>query len=143
MSVRSWRQLRFAQAKTLEQYRISRSRSGAVFAEDSGRRRMTTAYRVGKITSVVTSDETYGPHLVVKPQAFSGRPPTPSDSSQPTRVVYPMPNLVVGNYAVDEYVALWITDGAEFAVKLDAERYFGALHEPAGRPSGWDQYVTL
>ena len=115
MVVRSQEQLRRDQAELLEAYRSGRTRSGAVRSAGA---ETATECRIGKITSVVTSDETHGPHLVVKPQVFSGRPPAPSDSTMPTRIAYPTPNLAVGNYKINEHVALWIADGAELAVKL-------------------------
>ncbi len=115
MSVRSKEQLRHCQAELLAEYRAARTHGGRVSATGT---MATTGYRIGKITSVVASDETYGAHLVVKPQVFSGQPPSSSNSSSPTRIVYPTPNLAVGDYSVDEYVALWIATGAEFAVKL-------------------------
>ncbi len=75
-------------------------------------------WRIGRITAVVSSDPTHGPHLVIKPQVFSDRPPVPSDSAIPTQIAYPTPTRTVGDYQVDEYVALWITKGAAWAVKL-------------------------
>ena len=115
MAVRSREQLRRDQVKLLEAYRSGRAQSGAVRSTES---ESAIACRIGKITSVVTSDETHGAHVVVKPQVFKGRPPVPSDSTVPTRIAYPTPSLSVGDYQVDEYVALWIADGAELAVKL-------------------------
>lgn len=140
MAVRSLEQLRWEQERLLEGYRSGRTRHGSVSSMDSA---AATRYRIGKVTSVVPSDETYGAHLVVKPQVFSGRPPASSNSSEPTRIAYPTPNLTVGNYTVGEYVALWLAKGGEFAVKLEAGRYFGERQELSGRGPGWDQYVTV
>lgn len=115
MAVRSPEQLRRDQAELLETYRGGRSEVGQAV---EGEVAAAPPYRIGRITTVVGSDETHGPHLVVKPQSFSDRPPVIADSSGPTRIAYPTPNLSVGNYQVDEYVGLWITKGAELAVKL-------------------------
>ena len=75
---------------------------------------------LGKITTVVTSDATYGPHLVVQPQEYTGVPPTAADSITSTIRTYPTPNHVVGDYAVDEFVAIQILaqSDAYVAVKL-------------------------
>ena len=140
MPVRSQEQLRRDQAELLEAYRAEQRRSGASPTADTAGAR---GYHIGRITSVVTSDETHGAHLVVKPQAFSGRPTAASNSSIPGQIAYPTPNLSVVDYAVDEYVALWTAKGAALAVKLGAERYWGELHTPTGRSAGWDQYVTI
>ena len=115
MAVRSLEELRRDQAELLAAYRSALGEPGKTARAEA---RSATGYRVGKITTVVTSDATYGPHLVVKPQGFSGRPPVVSDSTLPTRIAYPTPDRVVGDYQVDEYVALWIAPGAELAVKL-------------------------
>ena len=58
----------------------------------------------GRVTEVVTSHVEYGPHLMVQPQAFSGVPPTPSDTSGAEVRCYPSPGRVVADYSVAEYV---------------------------------------
>ena len=75
---------------------------------------------LGKITQVVGSDPTYGPHVVVQPQEFVGTPPAAADSVANTIRCYPTPNHVVGDYAVDEFVSIQILadSDAYLAVKL-------------------------
>ena len=75
---------------------------------------------LGKVTQVVGSDPTYGPHLVVQPQQYTGAPPTTADSIANTIRCYPTPNHVVGDYAVDEYVSIQILaqSDAYVAIKL-------------------------
>ncbi len=63
---------------------------------------------LGKITQVVGSDPTYGPHLVVQPQEYTGAPPSASDSIANALRCYPTSNHVVGDYAVDEFVSIQI-----------------------------------
>ncbi len=63
---------------------------------------------LGKITQVVGSDPTYGPHLVIQPQEYTGTPPSASDSIANTVRCYPTSNHVVGDYAVDEFVSIQI-----------------------------------
>ena len=75
---------------------------------------------LGKITQVVGSDPTYGPHVVVQPQEYVGTPPAVADSVANTIRCYPTPNHVVGDYAVDEFVSIQILadSDAYVAVKL-------------------------
>ncbi len=75
---------------------------------------------LGKITQVVTSDPTYGPHLVVQPQEYTGTPPAVSDSVASTVRCYPTPNNTVSTYAVDEFISMQIIadSHAYVAVKL-------------------------
>ena len=73
---------------------------------------------IGKVTSVVTSDPTYGAHLVIEPQAFSGTPPAASAASQPSLRGYPTPDRVVTDYVVNEYVSVRTARGALLALKL-------------------------
>ena len=118
MAVRTRDELRRDQQELLEQLRSS----GAPVGSFSGSPPSAgPALRIGQVTEVVTSHATYGPHLVVQPQLFSGRPAVASNSTAPTRRVYPAPNRTVGDYAVDDFVALWIARGAELALELHAE----------------------
>lgn len=115
MAVRTLEELRRDQQELLQQLQTGSAAAGSFIAPPG-----TTAIplRIGKVTQVVTSDATYGPHLVVRQQVFSGQPPAASDSSAPARRAYPSPNRAVGDYVVNEYVALWVTRRAEFALKL-------------------------
>ena len=63
-------------------------------------------------------DPTYGAHLVVQPQVFSGTPPVASAAVKPEVRAYPTPNNVVTDYAVNEFVVLVTARGALLAVKV-------------------------
>ncbi len=71
-----------------------------------------------RVSSVVSVDATYGPHLLVVIQKWSGTPPTISDSSAAAVRCYPTPNHVVADYSVDETVRLSAAHGAMVAEKL-------------------------
>lgn len=75
-------------------------------------------YRLARVTQVVTSDPTYGPHLLAVPQILSGTPPTPADRDVSAGRVYPTPNRSVSDYSVDEYVAVWKIDAVWLAARL-------------------------
>ncbi len=72
----------------------------------------------GRVSSVVTSDPTYGPHLMVMRQQWSGTPPTVSDASTPEVRCYPAPNHTVSDYAVNDYVRITAAHGAMVAETL-------------------------
>ena len=116
MSVRSLERLRADQAAILDAHRRREAAlPGAAVPAAAALDQVTT---IGQVTTVVTSDPTYGAHLVVQPQAFSGTPPSPGAAAQATVRAYPTPNRVVGDYSVNEYVSLLVTRGALLAVKL-------------------------
>ena len=114
MSIRSLSRLGEDQAAVLAAYR-ARNRDGDVRPAADGAHVVAT---VGKVTSVVTSDPSYGAHLVVASQEFSGTPPSASDAPKPSLRAYPTPNRVVTDYAVNEYVQLAVARGALLALKL-------------------------
>ena len=73
--IRTSETLRRDQAEILSSYRQDMMRQGsvAVLPRPGG----TTAPGIyGRVSSVVGSDPTYGPHLVVVRQEWSGTPPT-------------------------------------------------------------------
>ena len=72
----------------------------------------------GRVSSVVTSDGTYGPHLMVVRQQWSGTPPTVSDASTPAVRCYPTPNHTVSDYSVNDYVRIVAAHGAMVAEAL-------------------------
>ena len=79
---------------------------------------MTASALYGRVSSVVTSDPTYGPHLVVVRQDWSGTPPTVSDASGATVRCYPTPNHTVSSYSVNETIRITAARGAMLAEKL-------------------------
>ena len=115
MSVRTLSELRDDQQELLQQLQAGSARGGVA---SGGPPPSEPPLRIAKITQMVSSHATYGAHLVVQPQFFSGQPPSALDSTAPPRRAYPTPNRTVTDYAVDEYVALWVSRGAEFALKL-------------------------
>ncbi len=114
MSVRSLGALREDQAALLSEYR-GRDRNGVA---SSGAEEIELVAAYAKVTTVVTSDGTYGAHLVVTPQEFAGTPPGAQDASKPTRRAYPTPNRVVADYTVGEFVLLHSARGALVGMKL-------------------------
>ena len=115
MAVRTLDELRHDQQELLQQLQAGGAGGGV---PSGGAAVSGPPLRIGRVTQVVTSDATYGPHLVVRPQVFSGQPPAASDSTAPPHRAYPSPNRTVSDYDLDESVAIWITRGAEFALKL-------------------------
>ncbi len=114
MSVRSIEQLREDQAALLAEYR-GRLGGGVAAPSSAG---VDVVATIAKVTSIVTSDPTYGAHLVVQSQAFAGSPPTASAAAKPTVRVYATPNRVVTDYSVGEFVLLQTARGALLAMKL-------------------------
>ena len=114
MGIRTREELHEDQAGLLAEYRAGLGAEsmteGAVAAE--------AAALIGRVTSVVTSDPTYGAHLVVEPQVFTGTPPAASAASQAPVRAYPTPERVVTDYSVDEYVSVVTVRGGLLALKL-------------------------
>lgn len=114
MGIRTLSQLRVDQAALLEEYRGRNVEAvGPSSVEE-----IEAVTTFAKVSSVVTSDPTYGAHLVVDLQEFSGTPRVPAAASKPSLRAYPTPNRVVTDYAVNEYVVLQTARGALVAVKL-------------------------
>ncbi len=118
MAIRSRQQRQEDAERILTDY-LTSTRGGAGEDEQEPSPAMPTSV-LGKVTQVVGSDPTYGPHLVVQPQQYTGTPPAASDSVANTARCYPTPNHVVGDYAVDEFVSIQILaeSDAYVAVKL-------------------------
>jgi hypothetical protein len=72
-----------------------------------------TAY--GKVASVVTSDATYGPYLMVTRYVWRGMPPTASAASSADVRCYPPLNRIVSDYSVGDDVRMMVTSGAVIA----------------------------
>ena len=118
MAIRSRQQRQEDAERILTDY-LASTKGGAGEDEQEPSPAMPTSV-LGKVTQVVGSDPTYGPHLVVQPQQYTATPPSASDSVANTARCYPTPNHVVGDYAVDEYVSIQILaeSDAYVAVKL-------------------------
>ncbi len=106
MAIRSREQRQEDAERILSEYRARFSSSTDQDREEPSP--AMPASVLGKITLVVSSDATYGPHLVIQPQEYTGLPPSVSDSIDSTLRCYPTPNHVVGDYAVNEFVAIQI-----------------------------------
>ena len=118
MAIRSRQQRQEDAERILADY-LTRIKGGAGEDEEEPSPAMPTSV-LGKVTQVVGSDPTYGPHLVVQPQQYTGNPPSAADSIAGTIRCYPTPNHVVGDYAVDEFVSIQIVaeSDAYVAAKL-------------------------
>lgn len=103
MAVRNLDQLRRDQVALADELRRLKQHQAGI-AQLPAPGTATTVILWGKVTSVISSDPTYGPHLLVQPQTFSGTPAAPSDTTGPALRCYPTPNHVVTDYAVNEYV---------------------------------------
>ncbi len=106
MAIRSREQRQEDAERILAEYRARLSGSAGEDREEPSP--TMPASVLGKITQVVRSDPTYGPHLVVQPQEYTGTPPSASDSIANTIRCYPTPNHVVADYAVNEFVSIQI-----------------------------------
>ncbi|HSW44030.1 MAG TPA: hypothetical protein VLM89_00485 [Phycisphaerae bacterium] len=72
----------------------------------------------GRVSGVAESDPTYGPHLEVVRQVWSGTPPQVSDAESEVMWCYPTPNRSVSDYAVGDYVRIVAARGAMVAEAL-------------------------
>ncbi len=117
MGVRSIGQLKRDQAALLAAHRSRLGGAGSAGGTD-GALSPRPALQWGRITQVVTSDETYGPHLMAQGYVFAGTPPSPASASAAPLRCYPAPGKAVGDYAVDDYVSLTPTAGAVIAERI-------------------------
>jgi len=116
--VRRRAELAKLQGRVLESYRRARLGRAESIA-DGGLAGLIGSAAYGRVTQVVGSDPTYGPHLVAALQRFSGTPPSPADASGAAAIrCYPTPGRSVGQYAVNEMVRLCAAAGAMLAEKL-------------------------
>lgn len=72
----------------------------------------------GRVAVVVGSDPTYGPHLMVARQVWSGTPRVPSDGTSAQVRCYPGPGHSVNDYEVNDYVRIEAAHGAMVAELL-------------------------
>jgi hypothetical protein len=115
MAIRSATKLAADQANLLASYRAKRPPQPVGGAPVTP---SPPALHWGKVTSVVTADPDYGPHLMVQGQTPTGTPPTFSATAAPPFRCYPAPGKTVADYAVDDYVRLTPTATAMFAEPL-------------------------
>ena len=116
MAIRSIEQLKRDQAGLLAEYR---DRLGA--GPSGGAAAMTVsrpALQWGRVTQVVTSDETYGPHLMVQGYLYTGSPPALTQAAAAALRCYPAPGKTVSDYAVNDYVRLTPTGVAAIAERM-------------------------
>ena len=71
-----------------------------------------------RVSQVVASDATYGPHLLVVRQGWAGTPPAPSDATADETRCYPTPNHTVTDYEIDEIVRLVVAHSCLMAERL-------------------------
>lgn len=115
--LRSVERLHQDQISVLASYREAAKGSGSVASlPRPGGVTAVTVY--ARVAQIVASDATYGPHLLVVRQAWSGTPPVPSDAVEETTRCYPTPNHAVADYVEDEIVRLVVAHSAWLAERL-------------------------
>ncbi|MBN2560669.1 MAG: hypothetical protein JXQ75_07040 [Phycisphaerae bacterium] len=112
MAVRSIQQLERDQAALLAAYknRLAGAVAGGVPSVTMPR----PALQWGRVTQVVTSDEQFGPHLMVQGYIYTGSPPEPTEAAAAAFRCYPAPGKAVTDYSVNDYVRL--TPAAEAVI---------------------------
>lgn len=78
----------------------------------------TTVTAYARVAQIVTSDPTYGPHLRVVRQQFTGTPPAATDATTEATRCYPTPNHAVTDYGVDEIIRLAVVHSCLLAERL-------------------------
>ncbi len=115
--IRSMETLRRDQAEIISAFRRESAARGSVAVLP--RPGVPLALAVyGRVASLVSSDQTYGPHLMVARQTWSGTPPTVLDAPDAQVRCYPTPNHTVSDYNVDDYVRIVAAHGAMVAEQL-------------------------
>ena len=66
----------------------------------------------GRVTGIVPSDDTYGPHVLVVRQGWSGTPPVATDAAAAPARCYPLPGRMVGDFSVGDLVRMNHVAGA-------------------------------
>ncbi len=119
MAVRTLTKLKEDQGALLSAHRsrLTGNVAGEVLQLGGSPEGRPTVSVIAKVSTVVAGDPTYGPHLVVQIQEFSGTPPVASAASIADLRAYPTPGRVVGDYSVNEYVSLLTVRGALLAAK--------------------------
>lgn len=120
MAVRTLTKLKEDQVALLSAHRsrLTDNATGEALQLGGSPEGRSTVSVIAKVATVVASDPTYGPHLVVQIQEFSGTPTVASAANIADLRAYPTPNHVVGDYSVNEYISLLTVRGALLAAKL-------------------------
>lgn len=113
--IRSHQVLRVEQSEVLAAHREARA---LAVATQFGGARPAGGVAYGRVTEVVLSDATYGPHLQVVRQVCTGEPPVFSDSDADAVRCYPPPSGSVADYSVDQYVRMVAIPGSMVAEPL-------------------------
>lgn len=109
--------LRRDQTSVLEGYRQERVRPESVaLLPRPGGVVAPTVY--GRVTEVVVSDPTHGPHMRVIRQRWAGLPPVRSDVAGAVVRCYPTPNRTVADYHEGDFVRVVAARGAMVAEML-------------------------
>jgi hypothetical protein len=114
--IRDMEKLRRNQAEVMDSYKeeAERSNQPAMLPRPGN---VVSVVTFGRVTEVVSTDTTFGPHLLVVRQQWNGTPPAASDSTMPCVRCYPSPNHTTGDYGVNEYVRISTVHGAKIAEK--------------------------
>lgn len=114
MSIRSLSQLREDQAALLGEYRSRLEPELPVVGAEG----LAPVMTIGKVIGFVFSDPTYGHHLWVQPQEFTGTPPVAVPAPKPVLRVYPTPNHSTFDYSLFEWIVIRTARGALLAERL-------------------------
>ena len=72
----------------------------------------------GQVVELVTSDDDFGPHLVVQGLVYSGSPPTLTTATAESLRCYPAPGRSISHYAADDFVQLCPSEAAMIALPI-------------------------
>jgi hypothetical protein len=114
--IRSIDRLHQDQAAVLAAYRNDTNRDTVASLPRPGGVTAVTVY--ARVSQVIASDETYGPHLLVIRQQWANTPPAPTDATADETRCYPTPNHAVTDYEVNELVRLVVAHSCLLAERL-------------------------
>lgn len=101
----------------MQAYREDRNRV-RLSAARSGEGLVAGGSAFGRVVEVVPADATYGPHLKVMRQDWTGVPPVPSDGGFGPSRCYPPPGGAVSSFSVGQYVRMTVVGGAVIAEEI-------------------------
>jgi hypothetical protein len=104
------------QAAVLAAYRHDTGHDTVAALPRPGGLTAVTAY--GRVSQIIAADPTYGPHLLVIRQQWTGDPPTPTDATTDETRCYPTPNHAVTDYAANDLVRLAVAHSCLLAERL-------------------------
>lgn len=108
--MRSLQQLRTDQDRLRDHWRRSSPTAPQELRRLSGGPR-PTSLRFGRVSSVVASDPTYGPHLMVACRHAGGTPPQWQESPEPSLRCYVAPGCQIVDYSPEAIVRLLFLEG--------------------------------